>query len=164
MGSADYGVHVGVSFILCPSRSSPARSLARTRATRSYILRPVRPPQSAVLALAGIAPFSVSRAQSCLLSFAQADATAASEFHLDTLDFSRGSNLWAAEYYDDCCHCCISAPTMEEEMEVNISLMNRVYFAARDGLAITLYTMLSDLEPELGSKLVSQVNPRVISL
>lgn len=46
---------------------------------------------------------------------------------------------------------------MEEETEMSISLMNRVYYAARDGMAITLYAMLNDKELDYSNKLVSQV-------
>lgn len=47
---------------------------------------------------------------------------------------------------------------MEEETEMNISLMNRVYYAARDGMAITLYALLSDKTPEYSSWLINQVS------
>ncbi|XP_031778328.1 feminization 1-like isoform X1 [Nasonia vitripennis] len=45
---------------------------------------------------------------------------------------------------------------MEEETEMSVSRMNRVYYAARDGMAITLYAMLNDNEPEYSNKLISQ--------
>ncbi|XP_011506514.1 PREDICTED: protein fem-1 homolog B [Ceratosolen solmsi marchali] len=45
---------------------------------------------------------------------------------------------------------------MEEETETSVSLMNRVYYAARDGMAITLYAMLNNKEPEYSSRLISQ--------
>ena len=48
---------------------------------------------------------------------------------------------------------------MEEETEINCnsSLMNRVYYAARDGMAITLYSILNDCTPEQCQQLLNQV-------
>ncbi|KAJ8681326.1 hypothetical protein QAD02_017113 [Eretmocerus hayati] len=45
---------------------------------------------------------------------------------------------------------------MEEETEVASSHFNRIYYAARDGMAITLVAILNESEPEQRDKLVSQ--------
>lgn len=46
---------------------------------------------------------------------------------------------------------------MAEKTNVSVSLMNRVYYAARDGMAITLYALLSEQTPEQINCLINQV-------
>lgn len=43
------------------------------------------------------------------------------------------------------------------------TLRERIFFAARDGLAITLYALLSELNPSLQSELLSQVEFTIVS-
>ncbi|XP_043482021.1 protein fem-1 homolog B-like isoform X1 [Leptopilina heterotoma] len=45
---------------------------------------------------------------------------------------------------------------MAEKTNVSVSLMNRVYYAARDGMAITLYALLSEQTPEQINCLINQ--------
>lgn len=48
--------------------------------------------------------------------------------------------------------------TAQEDTEVSTSLIKRVYYAARDGMAIVLYGLLSDKPPGHIDYLINQVN------
>lgn len=43
-------------------------------------------------------------------------------------------------------------------IDLNESFKNRVYYAARDGMAITLYALLSERNPEEVQEVLNQVN------
>ena len=47
---------------------------------------------------------------------------------------------------------------MAEKTDVSLSLMNRVYYAARDGMSITLFALLSEKTAEQINCLINQVN------
>lgn len=51
----------------------------------------------------------------------------------------------------------MSAKEDSETLRID-TLRERIFFAARDGLAITLYALLSELTPRLQTELLSQVN------
>lgn len=51
---------------------------------------------------------------------------------------------------------------MEEPTEISQSLMNRVYYAARDGMAIALFALLSDNESMHVDELLNQVRIFII--
>lgn len=46
---------------------------------------------------------------------------------------------------------------MSEDSEIDHSLINRVYYMARDGMPMTLYALLSDKTPERIDSLINQV-------
>lgn len=52
---------------------------------------------------------------------------------------------------------------MAEKTNVSLSLMNRVYYAARDGMAITLYALLSEKTSEQIGCLINQVKRHLFS-
>lgn len=51
----------------------------------------------------------------------------------------------------------MSAKEDSETLRID-TLRERIFFAARDGLAITLFALLSELNPQQQSELLSQVN------
>jgi len=53
----------------------------------------------------------------------------------------------------------MSAKEDSETLRIE-TLRERIFFAARDGLAITLYALLSELSPYQQSELLSQVKSR----
>jgi hypothetical protein len=53
-------------------------------------------------------------------------------------------------------HSMMSAKEDSESLRIE-TLRERIFFAARDGLAITLYALLSELSPSQQSELLSQV-------
>lgn len=53
-------------------------------------------------------------------------------------------------------HSMMSAKEDSETLRIE-TLRERIFFAARDGLAITLYALLSELSPSQQSELLSQV-------
>lgn len=57
-----------------------------------------------------------------------------------------------------------STPEREEESQITDSLRTRVFHAAKDGMAITLFALLADLSVKTADELLAQVGEESLSL